>query len=329
MIAPGPRLRRNTRAAPVRAPQADPLTAYSQRMNRVLDHIDAHLDDSLSLAALAEVAHFSATHFHRVFSAWMGETLGQYLQRRRLDIAAIRLAGQRETPVLHIALAVGFASGEAFTRAFKARFGQTPSAWRAQTPVRWGEELWQARRKSNLDQVDRKNPDHNGAAPQTAKENAMLTVEIRNLAPARIAYLRHIGPYGPEIGRFWQQEFFPWMQANGLTGRDCYGVGHDDPHITAPEHCRYDACVAVPEDFVARGQAGIATLPGGRYACARYRGDGPGIGRAWVELLREWLPQSGQQIDSRPLFEHYPVGSHYNPQTGEFECLLCVPIKAL
>lgn len=329
MIAPGPRLRRNTRAAPVRALQADPLTAYQQRMKRVLDHIDAHLDETPSLAVLAEVAHFSATHFHRVFSAWMGETLGDYLQRRRLEIAAIRLATARETPVLHIALAVGFASGEAFTRAFKAHFGQTPSAWRAQTPASWGEERGQARRKPPLAPVDRNPPGEHGTALESAEKNAMSAVHIATLPPVRIAYLRHIGPYGPSIGQFWQQEFFPWMQANGLTGRDGYGIGHDDPHITAPERCRYDACVAVPEDFVARGQAGLATLPGGRYACTRYRGDGHGIGRAWAELLRDWLPQSGQQIDNRPCFEHYPVGSYYDPQTGEFECLLCVPVKAL
>jgi len=61
----------------------------------------------------------------------MGETLGDYLRRRRLEVAALRLLTGPKTPVLQIALSVGFGSSEAFARAFKARFGVSPSAWRA------------------------------------------------------------------------------------------------------------------------------------------------------------------------------------------------------
>lgn len=48
-------------------------------MHRVLARIDEHLDKQLDLGTLAEVAHFSPFHFHRIFSAWMGETLGDCL----------------------------------------------------------------------------------------------------------------------------------------------------------------------------------------------------------------------------------------------------------
>jgi AraC family transcriptional regulator len=100
---------------------------YASRLNRVLDHIDQHLADPLELATLAEVAHFSPYHFHRLFAAWMGETLGEYLRRRRLEIAAQRLAANAQLPVLNVALEVGFGSGEAFARAFKERFDCTPT----------------------------------------------------------------------------------------------------------------------------------------------------------------------------------------------------------
>src|SRR5262245_63417925 len=100
-------------------------------MHRVVEAIDRRLDQPLDLASLAAVAHFSPFHFHRLFAAWMGETLGDYLRRRRVETAASRLAAQPRLPVLQAALAVGFGSGEAFARAFKARFGSSPSAWRA------------------------------------------------------------------------------------------------------------------------------------------------------------------------------------------------------
>ncbi|HEY3195909.1 MAG TPA: AraC family transcriptional regulator [Candidatus Dormibacteraeota bacterium] len=77
-----------------------------------------------------ESPNFSSFHFHRLFTAWFGETLGEYVRRRRLETAALRLVAQPRLPVLQVALSVGFGSTEAFARAFKARFGSTPTAWR-------------------------------------------------------------------------------------------------------------------------------------------------------------------------------------------------------
>ena len=103
---------------------------YEARMHKVLEHIDKHLDQPLNLETLAAVAHFSSFHFHRIFSAWMGETLGDYLRRRRVEIAAMRLVSQPRVSVLQVALSVGFGSGEAFARAFKGRFECSPTSWR-------------------------------------------------------------------------------------------------------------------------------------------------------------------------------------------------------
>ncbi len=119
----------------------DSHTEYAKRMHRVVEYIDQHLDEPLELSTLAKVAHFSAFHFHRLFSAWMGETLGEYLRRRRLEVAALRLVAQPAVPVLNIALSVGFGSAEAFARAFKARFGCTATSWRQGEADRWTAQL--------------------------------------------------------------------------------------------------------------------------------------------------------------------------------------------
>src|ERR1700676_2598212 len=121
---------------------------YDARMHRVLEHIDQHLDQPLDLERLAEVAHFSPFHFHRLFSAWMGETVGDYLHRRRVEIAATRLVAQPRIPVLQLALSVGFGSAEAFARAFKKRFGCSPTLWRLQQSALRSV-------KSNPDQMER------------------------------------------------------------------------------------------------------------------------------------------------------------------------------
>ena len=108
----------------------NPSTDYQRRIDRVLDHIRTHLAEPLDLATLAEVAHFSPWHFHRIFQGMTGETLADAVRRLRLEAAALRLVHRPHDAALGIALGVGFASAEVFSRAFKAHFGMTPTAWR-------------------------------------------------------------------------------------------------------------------------------------------------------------------------------------------------------
>ena len=62
---------------------------YTARINRVLDYIEANIDTALSLETLAGVAHFSPFHFHRIFKAMTGETLNRFIQRIRVEKAAM------------------------------------------------------------------------------------------------------------------------------------------------------------------------------------------------------------------------------------------------
>jgi AraC family transcriptional regulator len=73
-------------------PPDDPRSAalraeYRSRINRVIDHIDKHISESLRLEDLARVANFSAFHFHRIFGALVGETLNGWIQRKRPRLA--------------------------------------------------------------------------------------------------------------------------------------------------------------------------------------------------------------------------------------------------
>ena len=307
----------------------DSRSEYESRMHRVLAYIDQHLEQPLSLSTLAEVAHFSPFHFHRLFSAWMGETFGDYLRRRRLEIAAMRLATQPRTRILNIALSVGFGSAEAFTRAFKSRFGCSPTAWREhQSSLRLA--------NSNSGQVNSKYGQalhvplaQHEASRHLDKENIMK-VTLIDREPATIAYLRYLGPYGEPIARFWQDTYAPWAAMNKLGADHArYGISHDDPSITAPEQCRYDACTEVSPDFLATGGALKTTIPGGKYAVLKFNGTAEQVGEAWAALLRDWLPSSGLQLDARPCFEYYPKGAVFDCATGKFECEICIPVAPL
>jgi len=283
----------------------------------VIEHIDRHLDDKLDLATLSGVANFSEFHFHRLFHALIGEPLGDYVRRRRLELAAIRLRSQPDVPVLDVALAVGFGSTEAFARAFRARFGCTPTVYR----------------KSKHDQLARKA----GQAPRfdarkdggPSTQELVMNVKIVDRKPVHVAYLRYTGPVGPGIGIFWMQTVAPWMETNNLMGRERYGISLDDPSVTNPAQCRYDACVASADGEVLTGNPQRKVIPGGKYAALPFKGTGAQIGAAWDALLRDWLPKSGMQLDSRPFFEFYPPDGEYDPKTGTFSCDICVPVAPL
>lgn len=264
---------------------------YERRLHRVLEYIDAHLDEPVDLAQLAGVAHFSTFHFHRIFSAHTGETLGSYLTRRRVEQAAVRLSSQPRLSVLSAALAVGFGSPEAFTRAFKKHFGCTPSQWKIRRSMHGDRESKISQTKSNRGQA--KSSGNLYPAPMAQIKSSPLSVAVKTRLPVRIAYLRYQGPFGEAVGRFWQEEVYPWMVSINLLGVTRYGISHDDPQITAKNKCRYDAGVEVGQDFVPSQNAQMTTLPGGLYACTQFKGLSSEIMTTWDRILREWLPASG------------------------------------
>src|SRR5688572_15154549 len=104
-----------------------PLT----RIMPALVHIQAHLDRDLSLDALADHAGLSKYHFHELFKSATGETPKEYVERLRLEWAALQLRIRR-VAVVDVALECGYRNHETFSRAFRGRFQTSPSEYRKQ-----------------------------------------------------------------------------------------------------------------------------------------------------------------------------------------------------
>jgi AraC family transcriptional regulator len=315
-------------------------SAYTARINRVMDHIDAHLDETLDLPALAAIANFSPFHFHRLFQALTKETVAERVRRRRLEVAAGRLLMSPDATALEIALDVGFNSAEAFTRAFRGYFGVTPTAWRGGAFRAWAErhcvalsKIRQGDRKAYQAVMDAFLQDRElwprGRVPRAKGDK--MDVEIKTLPDTRVAYLRYVGPYGGSgIAAAWQR-FAAWCAQAGLMQprRRMFGVCLDDPTITPPEKCRYDCAVEVDGAFVARDEIGIENVAGGRYACGRFSGVASEVREAWNQLVVDWLPKSRYQPDDRSALEIYEPDFVVDEKTGAFPCLLCMPVRPL
>jgi AraC family transcriptional regulator len=95
-------------------------------MNAAIEYIETHLLDDVELHKVARVACCSMHQFGRVFSYLTGVSISEYIRRRRLSLAALELLNGGEK-VIDIALKHGYLSPDAFTRAFQAMHGVTPT----------------------------------------------------------------------------------------------------------------------------------------------------------------------------------------------------------
>jgi AraC family transcriptional regulator len=246
------------------------------------------------------------------------------LRRRRLEIAATRLAGQPRLSILSVAVSVGFGSTEAFARSFKACFGCTATQWRASVARQRNPD----QELGKLGQMAADTGGNNGNS-KANPPGVSMKVKIVERKPTKVRYLRHVGAYGKPLSEFWQKTVYPWLAANNQLGQPRYGISLDDPKITAAAKCRYDAGVEVRGTIVVPGESQTTTIPGGQYAVTPFRGTVEQVGSVWEAMLRDWLPKSGMQLDTRPFFEFYPTDASFEPETGIFTCEIAIPVAAL
>lgn len=260
--------------------------AYAARFGKVLDYIEAHLGEPLSVEQLSQVANFSKFHFHRQFADYLGTGVARYILLLRLRRASYRLAFDRRAKVIDIALEAGFENPESFTRAFRNTFGQSPSAFRGQPD--W--EAWHACYRF-----------------RTPERKRTMSVEIVDFETTLIAVLEHRGPrerVNDSAGRF-----IAWRKASGLspvrTSRT-FGIAYDNPDTTEPAKFRFGIGGEVSGEVPANPQ-GVATtvIPGGRCARVRHLGPHVRIGESIYPLYRDWLPGSGEELRDFPLYFHY------------------------
>lgn len=104
-------------------------------VRRMQDHIEAHLFEEITPAALAEACHYSPWYAHRLFVKWLGRTPADYVRRLRLSRTALRLRDEG-CRVTDVALSSGFGSVDGYQRAFYREFGCNPREYAAHpTPL--------------------------------------------------------------------------------------------------------------------------------------------------------------------------------------------------
>jgi AraC family transcriptional regulator len=253
---------------------------YTHRLERVAAYIEAHLDESINLLTLAEVAHLSPYHFHRVYHAISGETVTSTVKRLRLRRAAANLL-RSTLSVAEIAKRAGYSTVHSFTRIFSAEYGMPPAQYRREGT-------------HNAFQTPSSN--------DTCSHQEVRVLETHVMNGVSLA---HRGSYLMIEGRF--DQLFRWAKQNGLEHEvtAVLGIYEDDPFAVPESQLRSSACLIFNHAIPCEPPFQTVQLPALHCAVLRHRGPYVDMRFAYQWLYGQWLPRTNFEVADAPVFEVY------------------------
>lgn len=294
-------------------------TDWHRRVEATVERLHASLDDPVRLREVAAEAASSPFHFHRMFRALTGETLGHCVQRLRLERAAYQIE-KSDRRVTDVALEAGYATPESFSKAFKAAFTIRPSAVRAQPA--WN-GLLPSRAGIHY------SPDGSHGWFFIGETGETMDVKIVQLPPTRMFSLRNLGDYW-QLPATWQRFLALLTQAGFEFGHDTTAmiVFHDHHPGVPMEAKRSDVSVSAGDRRIELCDGLFEQqTPGGLYAVTPHFGSYEEIGATWDAWRERWLPESGWIHDTtRPSLEWYQNDASVLPPELLLT-LLCDPVR--
>lgn len=280
------------------------MNTYHEKVNKVLVYIDFHLVEKQDLVQLAEMAYLSKFHFHRIMTSFLGEPLAVYINRVKLERAAILLK-YTDNPIEKIAYAIGYETPTSFTKAFKKNFKVSPSEFK----------------KSNIG---------NFKVPTIHKTTKKfnLTVDVKNINRFIVLSNQVKGIVGD------QKTYDGWADLldfayqhkiiNAFT--KFIAIQWDDPTITQENNIRYDACVTINSEIIDTNKFSIKEFCGGKYLCVLYKGDYKFLPDVYNQIFRDYIFKQNYKLREEPIFEEF-LNSLNNTQKKDLMTVIHIPIE--
>jgi AraC family transcriptional regulator len=268
---------------------------------RAVWYIESHLTETVSLEDIAAVAGISKYHLARSFAFAVSHGPLGYSRARRLSVAAKALQGGARD-ILNVALDAGYASHEAFTRAFRDHFGLTPEA------VRSGAAFDLTLLKEPIIMSDTK-----------YAKLAKLRIEQRSAFAAAGISRRYAMHERGKIPSQWES-FIPHIgNIEGQAGMTAYGICYN-----SDEDGNMDYMCAVEVMDAGRAPKHLQTLKlqAAKYAIFAHGGHVSAINATWGAIFADGL--SGESLAEGPMFECY--GKDFDSRTGYGSMEIWIPI---
>lgn len=294
-----------------------PSNTYLQKINAITDYIESNLDSPLSLEILSRQAGMSKFHFHRIFSAFTGETLYGFILRLRIEKAATLLLLTDKKNLTDIAFSCGFNDSATFSRAFKKHFGISPSSWKNAE-------------NSKIHQDFQKKTGYSDVTEIRDEKIHPVKTELRTIPEMTIAYVRYTGKYkgDPELFYSLYKRILSWAEPRGFAvkGMKQVIIYHDSPEITDESKLRISCGIIVPRETKPSGIAGILTIPESKYLVCRFKLKEDEYSEAWNYVFRNSFQEQKCKPAEGSCFEIYSEDC-YDESTGLTEVEIFVPAE--
>ena len=292
------------------------------RLNTAIAFIEENLAEKLSLEIIAEKAHFSPFHFHRLFKLVVGETLHNFINRKRIEKSAAYLLHQKEKNITQIAEAVGYQNLSAFSKSFKKFYGISPNKFKEESPDKYSKI---SKTESKIGKVNVTFEQYICNVNDALNWLKMKTnPEIKKTPRLDLAYIAHKGKI-EAIGSIYNK-LVKWATPKGLINEQTRMVTiyHDSPKITDPNNLRMSACLVLNDPIELNGEVNLRILSPTKCIVSRLEITPFEFQQAW-ESSFAFMVENGYKKSEVDPFEIYYNNAAEHPE-NKFNVDLCIPI---
>ncbi|KXH83350.1 AraC family transcriptional regulator [Chryseobacterium kwangjuense] len=299
------------------------MEEHKKRIIKAIRYIDSHLDADLSLEKIAEVAMYSSFHFHRIFKLITGETLQNYIIRKKTEKSAFYLAVKKEMEIKDIYLDLGFSNHSVFSKTFKKYYGIAPSVFRNSAPETFHKIVQVQSKNGQKDTVFSQYICKVDNLLNWTKMN--LKTEVKQLPEMNLAAVMSLGIANVEPS---YNVLIDWAKKKQLFPREhvkMISVYHDSFKVTPPEKVRIHACMLLDEELEkTEGLIFPETIHAGKFIVGSGEVTLEDFEQSWVALFL-WMNEHHYSMRKAFPFEVYHSNFKEHPE-GKMIVDFCIPV---
>lgn len=276
---------------------------YRQRVDRVVMYIREHLDEEIDMRTLSELSAFSPFHLHRIMRAYLGEPIGAFIVRTRVEMAATLLQ-YSDMPISDIAYRVGYETPSSLTKSFGKQFKVSPKVYR---------------------QIN----GYGGMPARVPQGGGRIThFKVVEQEPQQAFYVAALGDYdGVDFDAIFLRLFEEAKRQQLPTeGMSYLALFYDNPDVTAEDNLKCDVCLSIHHSAQPNGEIGVKTIGGGRFAQFLYVGDYLQIGAVYDHIYGCLLPEAGLLVRGNFCYEKY-VSDPFRTAPEQLRTEIYIPIE--
>lgn len=300
------------------------MEEYKKRIVKTIQYIDANLDTDLSLEKVAENSAYSPFHFHRIFKLITGETLQNYIIRKKIEKSAFLLAMHKHLEIKEIYFDLGFSNHSVFSKTFKKYYGLPPSEFRKSAPEAFHKILQTQSKNGHIDTVF--------SQYICTIENLLnwttmnLKIEVKEMPEMNLAAVMSLGIAGVEPS---YNVLVDWAKKKHLFPRKnvkMISVYHDSFKVTPADKVRIHACMLLDEKLEeATGEIFSETIEAGKFIVGSGEVTLNDFEQCWVSLFL-WMNEHHYAMRRTFPFEIYHSNFKEHPE-GKMIVEFCIPIQ--